>query len=184
MPNDPLIPNQISRYVSVSAQKVISYQNLEKSDHHTPERWSVDRVSGLGSWNSSSSHCLRLFEAPASSDLTQTGKNKELSSNCDLTPGPGLCDWGTLDLPRKGFLERDCFWSGSEVSPPSSSSFFFPPIENLAHGHKTEVSFKKAPCHLPQGWSQHTASASRTLLPWWRIASSRFALSFGSGGRI
>ena len=59
----------------------------------------------------------------------------------ELTPGPGLCDCGTLDLPRKGFLERDCFCSGSELSPPSSSSFFFPPIENLAFQHQPVVSF-------------------------------------------
>ena len=58
-----------------------------------------------------------------------------------LTPGPGLCDWGTLDLPRKGFLERDCFCSGSELSPPSSSSFFFPPIENLPLQHQPPASF-------------------------------------------
>ena len=58
-----------------------------------------------------------------------------------LTPGPGLCDWGTLDLPRKGFLERDCFCSDSELSPPSSSSFFFPPIENLPLQHQPPASF-------------------------------------------
>ena len=60
-----------------------------------------------------------------------------------LTPGPGLCDWGTRDLPRKGFLERDCFCSASELSPPSSSSFFFPPIENLPLQHQTSASFVK-----------------------------------------
>ena len=59
----------------------------------------------------------------------------------ELTPGPGLCDWGTLDLPKKGFLERDCFCSGSELSPPSSSSFFLPPIENLALQYQPMVSF-------------------------------------------
>ena len=121
-------------------ETVPTYTEIAKI--HSPEGRCVDRVSSLRSRNSSACHCLWLFEAPAPPHLPQTGKVQGFYGAMQkLTPGPGLCDWGTLDLPKKGFLERDCFCSASELSPPSSSSFFLPPIENLALQYQPMVSF-------------------------------------------
>ena len=87
----------------------------------------------MRSRNPPARNSLRLLEAPAPSHLRPNRVIFLLYDHFEqLTPGPGLCDCGTLDLfPKKGFLERDCFCSDSELSPTSSSSFFFPPIENL-----------------------------------------------------